>query len=194
MKQLLKNVGLALLAPIVWFTETFLTAWAVTNRNSDVLTNTAATPRVINNRIVSTAVVKEAIGLVTPAADDSATSIHRYFRVKSNCRMTALRLTCAIASSAGAVDIGLYRTAEDGGAEVDKDFFASAQSLSAAALSDADVMNESTTYTLAKQMQPLWQAVGLSADPQCDFDVCTTISTTFNGGPTSMLLKGRFVD
>ena len=42
-------------------------------------------------------------------------------------------------------------------------------------------------------MMPLWQALGLSADPGVEYDVVATVSTTFNGGPTSILLTADYV-
>lgn len=166
---------------------------AVVNRNSNLIANVVATPRVANSpQIGGAAILRETVGYVTPAADDSANSIHRFCRVPSNARVSELRLTCAIASTAGAVDVGVYQTAENGGAVVDADFFASAQSLSAAALNDTDVLNESTTNTLAKQVQPLWQALGLSADPVREYDIAWTITTTFNGGPTAAKMRVRY--
>lgn len=167
---------------------------AVVNRNSGLIANTVASPKVLNSPAGgSPAVLKETIGVVTPAADDTAASIHRFVRVPSNARISELRVTCAIASSAGAVDVGVYQTAENGGAAVDVDFFASAQALSGAALADADLLNESATNTLAKQAQPLWQALGIATvDPQRDYDIAWTITTTFNGGPTAAKMKVRY--
>jgi len=166
---------------------------AVVNRTSNLITNNNATPRVANNANAGqNADLKETVGLVTPAADDSATSVQRYVRVPSNARVSELKITCAQASTAGALDVGVHETTENGGAAVDADFFATAQSLSAAALNDADILNESTTNTLAKQVQPLWQALGLSADPRRDYDITATISTTFNGGPTAIKLRCRY--
>jgi hypothetical protein len=140
------------------------------------------------------AILREVCGLVTPAADDTAASIHRFVRVPSNARVSQVLVTCAVATTAAAVDVGVYRTIEDGGAVVNVSFFASAQALSGAALTESDLKNESTTNTLAKQEQPLWQAVGAAADPHCDYDIAWTITTTFNGGPTAALMKVRYVE
>ena len=167
---------------------------AVVDRNSNIITNAVASPQVINNpQDGAPERVHETLGLVTPAADDSANSIHRFVRVPSNARISQLLFTCAIAGTAGAVNVGVYRRSEDGGAVVDVDFFASAVDLSAAALTDTDLKNESTTNTPAKQAQPLWEAVGESADPHSWYDIAWTISTTFNGGPTAALCKCRYV-
>jgi hypothetical protein len=166
---------------------------AVVNRNSNLIANTVASPKVLNAPANGApAALKETVGYVTPAADDTVASIHRFVRVPSNARISALRVTCAVATTAGAVDIGVYQTAENGGAVVDADYFASAQALSGAALADADLLNESGTNTLAKQVQPLWQALGLSADPMRDYDIAWTITTTFNGGPVAAKMAVRY--
>lgn len=167
---------------------------AVVNRNSSLIANAVAQPQIFNSpgvgsrgRQIST------VGRVTPAADDTVASVHRFVRVPSIARVSRVLLSCAQASSAGAVDVGVYRTAGDGGAAVDSDFFAAGQSLSAAALSRQEVAFQSTTYTYTKRCQPLWQALGLAADPGGDLDIACTISTTFNGGPTEALLEVEYV-
>ena len=48
----------------------------------------------------------------------------------------------------------------------------------ASAVVPTEVVNESGTYTLDKRKQPLWQAVGLSADPGGYFDIVATVKTT----------------
>lgn len=171
---------------------------AVVNRNSNTIANTVATPKVLNSPQVGGAgILREVAGEVTPAADDTQASIHRFVRVPSNARVSEVLIAAADASTAGKYDIGLYKTAENGGAVVDADFFASAFDLanSADAVAGfADVTFESGVYTFAKAIQPLWQALGLSSDPNIEYDIAGTIETTFNGGPTSVLMRARYVD
>jgi hypothetical protein len=63
---------------------------------------------------------------------------------------------------------------------VDADFFASAVAL-AAIVTPTDYTNESGTYTLAKRVQPIWQAAGLSADPGGMLDIVLTLTATASG-------------
>lgn len=163
---------------------------AVVNRNSVYIANAVAVPPVLNDPHLRN-VVKEAIGEVTPATDDSATSVARLLRVPTNARISELMITSAAFTTAGNVDVGVYRTAEDGGAVVDADFFASALALTAAQVK-ANILNESTTNTLAKQQQPLWQALGVATDPGGYYDIAYTITTTFNGGQ-QVSLQARYV-
>lgn len=166
---------------------------AVTNRNSNVIANAVATPKVLNQPAIGgPSVLKEAAGLVTPAADDSATSVFRFCRVPSNARISQVLISNLAASSAGNVDVGIYQTADNGSAVVDADFFASAVALTAAK-ENSDLTQESGEMTVTESMQPLWQALGLSADSQREYDVAATITTTFNGGPTAISLKVRYV-
>jgi hypothetical protein len=134
--------------------------------------------------------MKEGAGSITPAAAAEVGSTYRFCRIPSNCRVSQILLKNAAFTTAGAVDIGLYKTAENGGAVVDADFFASAVALTAAK-DNADVTYESAVYTIANSEKPLWEALGLSADPQIEYDVAATVTTQFNGG-SIMNLKARY--
>ncbi len=130
-------------------------------------------------------------GIIATAADDSANAIGRFFRVRSNDCIDSLKLHSADASSAGAIDIGLYQTAENGGAVVDADFFASAVDLTGGPYVGLEVAFESGAgYLLANSCKPLWQAMGLTVDPGIEYDVAYTITTTFNGAGTVTKLQG----
>lgn len=167
---------------------------AVVNRKSEHITNADATPVVLTSATASRGDLKEAIGLITPATDDSATSVHRLVRVPSNCRVSQLLVTAADFTTGGAADFGVYYASDkNAGAVIDVDFFASAYALTAGPIADlTTIINESATNTPAKQVQPLWQAVGLTADPQCEFDIAATITTDYNGGQP-VLVKVRYV-
>jgi len=163
------------------------------NRTSGAITNRDASPRVINGPSASGR-LKEAVGYIAAAADDSATSLWRIATVPSNARISAILLTAADFTTAGALNIGLHRTTADGGAVVDADLFASAVDLSGGPFSNLDVTREAgtTNWTLADAEKTVWQSLGLSADPNIEYDVTATISTTFNGG-SGVLFKVQFV-
>ncbi len=146
------------------------------------ITNREATPRVLNNPgLGSGARVKCARGYIASVTLNlTTTSIIRLVEIPSNCVVLDVIMYNG-AETAGAVDVGLYRTNADGGAAVDQDFFASAVSLASAIAYGAvatHVLGESTTYTIAKMNQPIWQAVGASSDPHCMYDVACTVATT----------------
>lgn len=159
------------------------------------ITNRQASPRVLNNPGLGVgAVERTAYGyLASVTAALSITSIIRLVSVPSNGIMTDLRLSSA-AQGAGAFDIGVCRTNDDGGAIVDQDFFGSAVSC-ASAVYNVDVLNETTSVnTIAKQSQPLWQALGMTADPKAMLDICLIVTTTdVTTGTGAIALRARFV-
>lgn len=166
---------------------------AITNRNSSLITNLVATPRVISRPNLAGGALRALPGLVTSAADDSGTSVFRFLRVRSNDSIQSLRYFGADATTGGAIDIGVYQTADNGGAVVDADFFATAFALTNGPDAGTEVAFLTANYTLAKSVMPLWQALGLTTDPDIEYDIAATITTTFNGGPTSMKLLALVV-
>lgn len=158
------------------------------------ITNREATPRVLNKPgLGEGAVAKVAYGQITSVtASLSITSVIRLISLPSNAIVTDLRLSSG-AQTAGAFDVGVYRTTGDGGAVVDQDFFATAVNC-ASAVVNVDVLNESTTNTLAKQAQPFWQALGMTSDPKSQLDICATVVTTdVTTGTGAMALRATYV-
>ena len=145
---------------------------------SVAITNREATPRVVNDVGSGGAgIVREVSNYIASVtASLSITSIIRLVEVPSNCRISSIKLFSG-AQTAGAFDIGLYRTNGDGGAVVDQDLFGSAVSC-ASAVAGTDVILESGQTTIAEMHQPLWQWAGASADPKCMYDICAVVTTT----------------
>lgn len=167
---------------------------AVVNRNSNTIANAIATPRVASNPAEGgPARLHEVAGLVTPAADDSANSIHRFVRVPSNASIREILFSSADASSAGAINLGVYETEENGGAVVDADLFASAFVLTDGPYEQQSLIFESGEYTYAEALKPLWEVLGLAKDPGKEYDIAATISTNYNGAGTAQLLQVRYV-
>lgn len=152
---------------------------ATVSISSTVITNRDAALQVKSNSRISRANVQSSIGRITSSAADDIGSKYKMCVVPSNARMSDLLLSCASTGTAGAADIGLYRTTADGGAVVDADFFASAQSI-ATALAKTSVLLEANgaNASLGKDdlEKPLWEAIGLSADPKCDYDIVMTLT------------------
>lgn len=157
------------------------------------ITNLDATPALRPQSWVHGGGLKTYSGYVAAADGDSIASTYRFFRVGSWMRPHALILSCA-ALSAGAGDIGLYKPAAEGGAVVDADFFASAQSL-AAALVATDVTYESaaaaTNMGLSQAEKAIWEVLGLTVDPKVQYDVAITL-TTAAGAAGGIVLRGSF--
>lgn len=125
--------------------------------------------------------VRSAVGIGALSATASIASIVRLFRIQSNARICALSAFCtAITSAAG--DIGLYRTADDGGAVVDADFFIAAQTL-AAASPGLNVIG-GNALSPANREKRLWEALGLTADPGIYYDVAVTLTAAATAAGT----------
>jgi hypothetical protein len=166
---------------------------AVTNRTGTAISNATANPSVANTPPRSPGRLVRVQEVIASAADDSATSVFRFFRVKSSDIVASVQISAADATTAGAINVGLYQTSENGSAVVDADLFASAFDLALGPYSNADITFESGEYTHAEAQKQLWEVLGLSSDPCIDYDVCAVISTTFNGGPTSILLAAELI-
>lgn len=146
---------------------------------STAITNREATPRVANNPGAgSSGVVRQVQGyFASVTASLSDTSVIRMVEVPAHATVTRVTFASA-AQTAGNFSIGAYRTNADGGAAVDMDFFATRIDC-ASAVALTDVTNESTTNTLAKQNQPLWQALGMTEPAKGTMlDIAATVDTT----------------
>lgn len=165
---------------------------AVVNLKGTAVTN--ADNKVLNNSRVFRTLLKEAVGTVELANGDSIGSTYRLCRLPSNARISRVLLSCdAITSGAG--DVGVYKTSRDGGTVVDVDFFASAQSI-ATALVHSDVSHEADPadagagWGHADVEKPLWQALGLTADPYLEYDITLTLTAaTTAAGTVSMKVQ-----
>lgn len=151
---------------------------------STAITNADATPYVVNSTGSGAPGALEHVDQsLVILAGSVADSTYRFVRVATTVKVKRVKFQSQ-AQGAGAFDIGVYypttgptAKADLAANAVDQDFFASAVS-AASAVQPTDVTNESGTYTADKQTQPLWAAVGLSADPGGEFDIVATVKTT----------------
>lgn len=162
---------------------------SVVTTKSTIITNRDAVPTVLTEPSVSNSRVHEAQGFVTAVNGDSIGSIYNFCEVPSNSRISQVLLSCDAITTCAA-NIGVYKNTKDGGAVISASFFAAAQSL-ASALSDIDVINQSTNNPIATQELELWKALGLSSDPGTTFDICATLSAAAASGG-KIGLKVRF--
>lgn len=161
---------------------------------STAITNRETSPRVMNNPGAGAAgVVRQVQGYYASVpASLSDTSVIRMVEVPAHATVTRVTFASA-AQTAGNLSIGAYRTNADGGAAVDMDFFATRIDC-ASAVALTDVTNESTTNTLAKQNQPLWQALGMTEPAKGTMlDIAATVDTTaVTTGTGAITLKVEF--
>ena len=153
---------------------------AVVAVKSTSVTNYNAIPRVVVPRGLADGEVVRAINdLVAVANGDSVGSVYRFGKIRSSDYVDRLRIVSADIGTTTAGDIGLYDllTAQNGGAVVDADFFASAVSLSGGAI-DSDITYESGAaggvYTNGNKR--VWEALGLTKDPAKEYDVALTLT------------------
>lgn len=141
---------------------------------STIITNADATPIVINTAQLANGRERSMRGVVTATTTKDAGSTYRFFRIKSNDLVKQLLLDNASWGASCTADFGLYKTAADGGAVVDADFFASAVDMNTANRA-LDITRESGVITVANMEKPVWELLGLSADPQIEYDVVATL-------------------
>lgn len=164
---------------------------AVEARKSALITNADAIPAVLNSPRVDGGFERVEVSTVEIVNVDSANSTYRMFRLPSNAVVTDLKIYAPDIGTTTITDIGLYRTAKDGGAVVDADFFASAVSLKDGALNGVDVLHESGVFSIANSGKELWSALSLTADPSVYYDVVLTLTGAADATGTVKLI-GRY--
>lgn len=163
------------------------------NVNSTWITNAVATPKVFTDAAKSVGTLKEASSAATVSATQASGDTVRMVRVPSNARISEVLLSTGDATLAGAINIGVWQTADNGGAVVDADLFASALALTGGPFNNSDQTFESGEYTYAESAKPLWEVLGLTADPNREYDIVCEVSTTGDGMGTTIALKVRYV-
>lgn len=155
----------------------------VANTKSAIVTNADATSYGPSDASYSGGVARRhATNLEVAAADDD-TSVYHFFRVKSNDRVDKLEFGNDAITGGTSFDMGLYDTAANGGAVVDADLFASAVDLSSAH-GRTDYTYEATATNIDANDAMIWELLGLTADPNTEYDVCLTANTVGSGAGT----------
>jgi hypothetical protein len=124
-------------------------------------------------------------GYATALASSSADATYQLVRLPSTAKVKRVVFESE-AQTAGKFDLGAYyatdgrvgkATALLAADAIDQDFFASAIDC-ASAVVRTDVTAEGGFYTLDERIKPLWEALGLSADPGGNIDIVATVVTT----------------
>ena len=175
---------------------------ALDHVKSTFITNLDASPSVQNTAGEGgPAPLKLVDGWATGVASSNIDSTYQFVRIPSNAKVKQLVFETE-SQTVGVGDLGLYYATDGEGkqptallaaAAIDRDFFASLYSL-VSVTTPVDVTNESTTYTVDKRAQPIWQAVGLTSDPGGYFDIVLTLSTAITTGTGKMGLKCFYTD
>ena len=148
---------------------------AVENVKSTAITNANATPSVPNNPYLMGGLMRTSVGKAIIADVADVASTYRLVRVPASARIVGMRLTSDASGATGTVDIGIYKTARDGGAVVSVALFANAKDLFTAALADAFI-----SVAPENKEKRLWELAGLTADPGIDYDITLTSDQAFD--------------
>jgi len=161
---------------------------AVDHVKSAGITNLDTTPSVQNTsgHEGASGYVKTVRGYATAVASSSADATYQLVRVPANAKIVGMWFDSA-AQGAGKFDIGVYKATDRSIAgaatallaadAVDQDFFASIIDC-ASAVVITEILNESGINTWDKRIQPLWEALGVAADPIGNYDIVATVKTT----------------
>lgn len=159
---------------------------------STLVSNREATPRVANEPWQDAALKSTGLGVVAvTTSTDSGDKLY-FCRISSSAVVREVLLSCTAVSTSGAIDVGLYQTADNGGAVVDADLFASAQVVTTALL-NSNIMHESGVTTFDERNSRVWELLGLTEDPFRDYDVVGTLTADM-GGTGNISLELRYVD
>ena len=105
------------------------------------------------------------------AADDDG-SVFRLARIASHWSIESIRIFNDAITGGTDYDLGVYDTAEDGGAVVDVNAYADAISLASASVVGVEQAFEARD--IANVEQSVWQDVGLTEDSRKWYDLCLT--------------------
>jgi|DEB0MinimDraft_3_1074331.scaffolds.fasta_scaffold19566_2 hypothetical protein len=163
---------------------------AVVNTKSSAISNADASPAVLNSPRVVGGFLRESVGTVEVAAGDDDGSVFRFVRVPSNARISTVEYANDAITAGTDYDLGVYDTADAGGAVVSVNLFGDALDLSSAhAFTDATY--ETTATNISKVDQELWQLLGLTSDPSKDYDICAT-GVTVGSAAGTISLRVRY--
>lgn len=176
---------------------------------SAAITNLDAIPRVPNTTGEGAAgPLREITGFVTAVAADAAGSTYQFVRVPTNAKIKSVVLSSE-AQGAGKVQIGVYYSdaTNDGTASANQgavvpttgvNFFAQDVDLTSAVQPTEEVLQNMATSganNISLLNTPLWQALGLTADPGGMFDIVATVHTTaITTGGGRIGLSVRYVE
>lgn len=166
---------------------------AEANTKATSITNLDATPKVMNSKVVFDGALHEQVATLEIAAADDANSVYRLARVHTSWRISELTLFNDAITSGADYDMGLHRTADDGGAVVDANAYSDAVTLVSASLTGVQHLFEGGSPKGVEDIeQAIWQDAGYSSDPGYWLDVTLTGFTPGSGAGT-VSLRARYV-
>lgn len=148
---------------------------AVVNTKSTLITNKDAAPPKANDNIIDGGRLKRFAATVEIAAADDDGSTLRLFRVHSSWAVDKLEILNDAITAGTSYDVGLYETAENGGALKNATAYASAVDMSTARVAPLDVAFEARNIDQIEKR--VWQDAGDTADPKKFYDIVLRANT-----------------
>ena len=127
---------------------------AVANTKSNGIT-TLDTGGLLPSRTLVGACSLKAVATLEVAAADDNNSVYRFFRLPSNAVVTSIKVSHDSITGGTDYDLGLYQTAENGGAVLDVNTFADAVDLSTGAKNVELLFEENAIENVEKKLYEL---------------------------------------
>lgn len=172
-----------------------------------MIANRDASPPVLTDPIVAVGSVQEAWGCENlPVSSDNGSFV-KCVQIPSSARLSSLGLSAAGTVGTTSLDIGAWfptaiqnqsgyaiHSAVVAGRLIQSSAFGTAFIVpDVAGLLDSDAMGTITGNTIPQRNMPLWQKLGLQADPNCMIDLGIVVRTA-NAGAGYVGLRARYVD
>ena len=165
---------------------------AVANTKATNVTNPDSTPSKANPLHIHSARLYEIVGTVEVAAADDDNSVYRMARVHSSWRISSIEVFNDAITSGSVYDLGLWDTAENGGAVVSQELWASDVTMVSARATPTELTYEATATNIDKIEERLWELAGLTSDPGKWYDIAFK-ATTVGSGAGTISLRVRYV-
>lgn len=165
---------------------------AVANTKATNVTNPDSTPSKANPLHIHSARLYEIVGTVEVAAADDDNSVYRMARVHSSWRISSIEVFNDAITSGSVYDLGLWDTAENGGAVVSQELWASDVTMVSARATPTELTYEATATNIDKIEKRLWELAGLTSDPGKWYDIAFK-ATTVGSGAGTISLRVRYV-
>jgi hypothetical protein len=131
--------------------------------------------------------------ICTATINKTSPSYYGFFRVPANAVLVSAELSCDALSTSVTADIGFWEVSNPfapvttaGSVSNSSQYLGAAVSL-VAAQTKTQILIQSGWTTRAKMDQMIWQILGLTADPQREYDVVATSDATITAGGVIVL-------
>lgn len=171
------------------------------------IANRDAQPPVFNDGRLERGTLKSTVGSIAVGAADSATSYYPLASLPSTAMVRAIYVTCVTGMTTLVGHHGVFKNTKGAngvttgvpafgsvGSGSDILFSAASALVLSAAKARVDVTDVSSTYTVAKREQPLWQAAGLAADPGGTLDIGIVVDVANTGSAGTVGFEVQYVD